>query len=196
MSVFFFQKNQSFLAATVPLLKTIVSVLRWRFSSSVFSFCKKKRLLLVEIYVLQVMRPESGFWMPPNWPQIGKMTMTSQFATWRHRQTFLKLFCFFCKFSYWSKLNVNIITGSKVMIIFFHNELTRNLEIGKILVWVFPNIWRLEQLRDTKFGTGISNEILLYAAKGQRYSIYHFWVIKRKQTRVLFCLSSYIIIHI
>ena len=60
------------------------------------------------------------------------------------------------------------------MIIFFHNELTRNLEIGKILVRVFPNIWRLEQVRDTKFGTGISNEILLYAAKGQRYSIYHF----------------------
>ena len=42
MSAFFLQKNQRFLATTVPLLKTIVSELRWRFSSSVFSFCKKK----------------------------------------------------------------------------------------------------------------------------------------------------------
>ena len=26
------------------------------------------------------MRPESNFWIAPNWPQIEKMTMTSQFA--------------------------------------------------------------------------------------------------------------------
>ena len=26
------------------------------------------------------MRPESGFWMAANWPEIGKKTLTSQFA--------------------------------------------------------------------------------------------------------------------
>ena len=28
------------------------------------------------------MRPESGFQIAPNWPQIGKMAMTSQFEFW------------------------------------------------------------------------------------------------------------------
>ena len=26
------------------------------------------------------MRPESGFWIAPNWSEIGKMTMTPQFV--------------------------------------------------------------------------------------------------------------------
>ena len=32
----------------------------------------------MKIKVLQTMHPEFGFWIAPNWPQIGKMT-TSQF---------------------------------------------------------------------------------------------------------------------
>ena len=38
------------------------------------------------------------------------------------------------KFSYWSKFNINIATGSGVMIIFVYKGLTRNPEIGKNLV--------------------------------------------------------------
>ena len=34
-------------------------------------------------------------------------------------------------------------------------------------ILVLPNIWRLEQVRDTKFGTDIFNEMLLNAAKCQ-----------------------------
>ena len=45
-----------------------------------------------------------------------------------------------------------------------------------------PNIWRLEQVRNTKLGTKVCNKTLLNAAKCQGYSFYHFWVIKRKQT--------------
>ena len=71
------------------------------------------------------------------------------------------------KFSYWSKFHFNIITGSGVMTIFFYKVLTRNPEIGNTPVWVFPNIWRLGQVRDTKFGTNVSNEMLLNAAKSQ-----------------------------
>ena len=38
-------------------------------------------------------------------------------------------------------------------------------------------------VRDTKFGTGVSNEVLLNAAaKSLGYSFYSFWVIKWKPT--------------
>ena len=40
-------------------------------------------------------------------------------------------------------------------------------EIGNSPVWVLPNIWRLGRVRNTKFGTKISNKILLNAAKCQ-----------------------------
>ena len=36
---------------------------------------------------------------------------------------------------------------------------------------------------DTKFGTNVSNRMLLNAAKFQGYSFYRFWVIKGKPTR-------------
>ena len=43
-------------------------------------------------------------------------------------------------------------------------------------------IWRLEQVRDTTFGTNVSNKMLLNAAKYQGYSFYRFWVIEGKPT--------------
>ena len=96
--------------------------------------------------------------------------------------TFWPCFVSPVRFSYWSKFYVNIITGSGIMTIFFYKGLTRNLGIGNTPVWVLPNIWRLGQVMDTKFGTNISNKILLNAAKFQGYSSYHSWVIKGKPT--------------
>ena len=55
-------------------------------------------------------------------------------------------------------------------------------EIGNTPVWVLPNIWRLEQVKDVRLGTNVSNEILLKLAKCMSYSFYHFWVIKVKPT--------------
>ena len=55
-----------------------------------------------------------------------------------------------------------------------------NSEIGNNPAWVLPNIWRLGQVRDTKFSTNISNKMLLNATKCQVYSFYYFWVIKGK----------------
>ena len=81
------------------------------------------------------------------------------------------------KLSYWSKFHVNIITGSGIMTIFFYKRLTRNPEI-----WILPNIWRLGQVMDTKFGANVSNRMLLNAAKFQGYSFYRSWVIKGKPT--------------
>ena len=62
---------------------------------------------------------------------------------------------------------------SGVMTVFIYKELTRNL-------CVFPNIWRLGPVRDTKFGTNVSAK--KYTAKCQCYSFYHFSVVKGKPT--------------
>ena len=65
---------------------------------------------------------------------------------------------------------------------FFCKKLTRNPKIGSTLVWVLPNIWRLGRVKDTKFDSNVSNEMLLNAAKCQVYSFYRFWDIKGKPT--------------
>ena len=68
------------------------------------------------------------------------------------------------------------------MTIYFHKGLTRNLEIRNTPVWVLSDTSRLGQVRDTKFGMDVPNEMLLNAAKFHGYSFYYFWVIKRKTT--------------
>ena len=45
-----------------------------------------------------------------------------------------------------------------------------------------PNFWRVGQVRNTKCGTNVSNEMLLNVVKYQDYSFYLFWVIKGKPT--------------
>ena len=95
---------------------------------------------------------------------------------------FFDIVLFLLQVSYWSKFHVNIVRGSGIMTIFFYKGLTRKPEIGNTHVWVFPNIWRLGQVMDTKFGTNVSNKMGLNARKFQYYSFYHFWVIKGKPT--------------
>ena len=106
-------------------------------------------------------------------PQISDMTSSSFF--W---------YCFvsLVKVSYWSNFYVSIITGSGVMTISFYKGLTRNSEIGNTPVCVLLNIWILGQVKNTKYGTDVSNKMLLNDAKCQGYSFYHSWVIKRKST--------------
>ena len=55
-----------------------------------------------------------------------------------------------------------MITGSAVMTIFVYKELTRTLEVRNTPVWVLPNIWRLERVKDAKFDM---NKKLLNASK-------------------------------
>ena len=75
----------------------------------------------MKIYVLQVMRPESGFRIALNWPKLEKWH-------WRHRQIFVTLFFSLVKLSFWSEFQVIIVT--EVVTISFYKELTRNLKIG------------------------------------------------------------------
>ena len=85
-------------------------------------------------------------------------------------------------FIYWSKFHLNIITRSGVKTICFYKGLTRNVEIGNTPVSVLPNFSRLGRVRNVKFGTNVSNKMLLNAAKCQGYSFYRFWVTKEKPT--------------
>ena len=54
------------------------------------------------------------------------------------------------------------------MTISFYKGLTRNPEFWNTSVWVFLNIWRLGQVRDIKFGSSVSDKMLLNAAKYQQ----------------------------
>ena len=66
------------------------------------------------------------------------------------------------------------------MTTFVYKGLTRNPEIENTLVGILPNIWRLEQVMDTKFCTNTSYKLLLNAAKSLGYRFYRFWVSKGK----------------
>ena len=74
----------------------------------------------MKIEALQTMHPESVFQIAPNWPYIGKTTMTSQFADMTSSSIFFDVaFVSLVKFRYLSKFHVNNITGSGVMAIYF-----------------------------------------------------------------------------
>ena len=122
---------------------------------------------------------------PPDCSKLARNPKNDNDVTvFRHDVTsfFWRCFVSLVKFSYLSKFHVNIITSSGIMTIFFYKGLTRNPEIGNTPVWVLPNIWRLGRVMVTKFGTNVSDKILLNAAKSQGYSFYRSWVIKGKQT--------------
>ena len=127
----------------------------------------------------------SRIWLPDcsklavNWKNGNCVTILKHDAIVK---LFWRCFVSLVKFSYWSKFHANIITGSGVMTISFYKGLIRNPEIGNIPVWVLPNIWKLGPVRNTKFGTNVSNKMLLDAANCQGYSFYCFWVIKGKPT--------------
>ena len=123
---------------------------------------------------------------PPDCSKLAKNPKNDNDVTiFRHDvnvKFFWRCFVSLVKFSYWSKFHVNIMTGSGIMTIFLFKGLTRNPEIVNTPVWLLPNIWRLGRVMNTKFGTNISNRMLLNAAKFQRYSFYRFWVIKGRST--------------
>ena len=120
--------------------------------------------------------PASGFLQIGR--KLNKWQSCHNLSTWRHCQTFL--------------LSI-LVTGPNFMSIsslvpelwqfFFYKGLNRNQEIQNFPVWVLPNILRVGWVRGIKFGTNVSNKMLLNVAKGQCYSFYHFWFIKGKPTK-------------
>ena len=130
---------------------------------------------------------------------------------WRHNFSTCVIVNFFWRcivslfrFSYWSKFHVNMVTRSGVMIISisFYKGLTRNLEIGNTPSEFCPISEDWGWVRNTKFGTNVSNKMLLNATKFQGYSFYRFWGIKGKpklpptpprlglKKNIIFCVVS------
>ena len=107
----------------------------------------------------------SGIWHPfcsklvVNWKNSNDVTIFLHEVI----LTFLCFFVFLFNFSYWSKLHVNIMTGSEVMTVSFCKALTRNPEIGNTPIWALPNIWRLGQVSNTRFGRNVFDKMLLNA---------------------------------
>ena len=95
-------------------------------------------------------------------------------------KVFWRCFVSLVTFSYWSEFTANIIIGSGVITISFYKGLTINPEILRTPVWALPKIWRLDWLKNTKFGTNVSNKMLLNTAKCQGDTFYRFWVIKEE----------------
>ena len=97
--------------------------------------------------------------------------------TWCHGHIFWRCSVSHATLSYWSKFLVNIITISGIITIFCYKGLTRNPVILSSAQYLETG-----GVRDTKYGTSVSNEMLLNAAKWQGYSFYRFWVINGKPT--------------
>ena len=184
ISAFFWEKNQHFSGknSTFPQNNSVRAVLD--IFSSVFSFFKIKVTGIENVsladYVSRnqlsdcsesAMNQENNNNVTICWRDV-IVNLLERFFVW-----FL-----FVNFSYWFKFYVNILTGSGVMTIFFFEGLTRNLEIGNIIVWDFLNIWRLGKASNIKFARNISNEIILNASKFQSYSFYLVWVFTFKPT--------------
>ena len=103
------------------------------------------------------------------------MALTSQFFDMRWWSKFFDVLLLL-----WSIL----VTGPSFMSIS-----SLDLELWQFLfirdwqeIAVLPSIWRLGRVRNTKFGTNVSNKMLLNAATCKGYSFYHFLVIKGKPT--------------
>ena len=94
--------------------------------------------------------------------QIGckliKVQWRHNFWLWPHRQIFWRCFISLLNFSYWSKFHGNIITGSSIMTISLYRRLTRKPKERNTPIWVFPNIWRLGRVKNTKFSKYFSNK--------------------------------------
>ena len=103
--------------------------------------------------------------------------MTSQFAYMTSLWNFSHVAVFLLSRFILVQVLCNTITGSRVRKIFLYKGLTKNPELRNTPVWVLSHIWRLVQVRDTKFSTKLN------AAKYQGYSFYRFWVINIKPTK-------------
>ena len=57
---------------------------------------------------------------------------------------------------------------------FVYKGLTKNPENGNTLARILPNIQRLGQVKDTIFGTNVSNEMLYQMLQNSRFTVLQF----------------------
>ena len=125
MSAFFFKK--SLFGKNSNSVRNVLEIFQFYFQV----FFKIKCYYSMVTTNENISFEDSGFRIAPNLPYIKKTD--NDVTIFRHDVIvkFFKLcFIYLVKFSYWSKFSVSIITGSRIIIIFFYKEFTRNLEIG------------------------------------------------------------------
>ena len=119
----------------------------------------------------------------PDCSKLAKNPKNDNDVTISQHDVFVKFFwpgfVSLVKFSYWSKFHVNSITFSGRVTIFFYKGLSGNRKQPRLS---FAQYLETGTSMDTKFGTNVSNRMLLNTAKFQGYSFYRFWVIKGKPT--------------
>ena len=124
------------------------------------------------------MRPESGFRITENLAM--NLKNDSDAAIFRHEVTvnFFDAVLFLLS----SLVTVpSFMSISSLVLELWQFSFIRNPEIRNIPVLVFPNIWRLGQVKDTKFGTNVSNKILQNATKCRgKINCYHWFCQKFK----------------
>ena len=67
------------------------------------------------------------------------------------------------------------MTGSGFMAVSVYKGLTRNPKIGITPISVFPNIWRLGQFRDIKFGKNVSSKTLLNIVRVTVFTVFELF---------------------
>ena len=124
------------------------------------------------------MRPESGFRITENLAM--NLKNDSDATIFRHEVTVNFFDVVLILLS--SLVTVtSFMSISSLVLELWQFSFIRNPEIGNIPVLVFPNIWRLRRVKDTKFGTNASNKILLNATKCRgKINCYHWFCQKFK----------------
>ena len=87
------------------------------------------------------------------------MAMTSYFSDMTSWSNFFDVVWFSCQASLVTGPSFMSLSSLVLVLWQFWNS-----KIGNTPVWVFPNIWTLGQIRNTKFGINVSNKMLLNAA--------------------------------
>ena len=180
MSTYFCKKSALFGENSTFTQSNSVRAVLVRDFLVLFSVFVRYYLWKCKFYRLYIWKPGSELLQINH--KLEKWQRRHNFQTWTIVKFFWRFFVSLVKFSCCSKFHTNTITCSGVMTIFFYKKLTGNPEIRNTPVRVLSNTWSLVRIRDTKFGTNVSNEILLNATKCQGDNFYHFWVIKGKPT--------------
>ena len=120
------------------------------------------------------------------WLQIGhksqRKTVTLQFANrWWHCQIFQMLQCFFCQVQLLVQVSCQYHDWFWSYDNFYLWRIDKRSRNQKYHLLSLPSIWRLGWVRNTKFGTNVSNKMLLNDAKCQGYN-FCFWFIQGNPT--------------
>ena len=180
------QKIRFFLAKIEPLFKAIMWELCWKFFSSVFIFLIQKNAINENISFVDYTSRIRLL----DYSKLKKIAMTSQFFVISMTSSSDSLDVFLLL------VLSSLVTGPCfvsisslvltiwVMTICFYKALTRYPKIRNIPAWVFPNIWKLAQIRNTKLGANVPNKILLNAAKYEGYRFYRLLLLRENQQAV------------